>query len=70
VGNWRGDSGNEIGLSLPQWQKLSPVKQKSLRVRVYEKLNSAGAHYVIDSISGVITVLEDIQKRLQRGEKP
>ena len=33
-------------------------------------MNASGAHYVIDSIADLPTVLDDIEKRLQNGEKP
>jgi phosphonoacetaldehyde hydrolase len=29
-----------------------------------------GAHYVVDSIADVMPVLDDIEARLKRGEKP
>ncbi len=31
---------------------------------------AAGAHYVIDSVADLPQVLEDIERRLQRGERP
>jgi phosphonoacetaldehyde hydrolase len=34
------------------------------------RLAGAGAHYVIDSIAGIGPVLDDIDRRLARGEKP
>jgi phosphonoacetaldehyde hydrolase len=35
-----------------------------------EKLRQAGAHYVIDSIADIEPVIEDINARLARGERP
>lgn len=38
--------------------------------RAYEILTDAGAHYVIDSVADMMPVIEDIEARLARGEKP
>lgn len=35
-----------------------------------QKLREAGAHYVIDSIADIEPVIEDINARLERGERP
>ena len=63
-------SGNEVGLSLEDWNALSEdVKQKH-RDRIYPTMYQRGAHYVIDSIADLIPVLDDLEARLKRGEKP
>jgi hypothetical protein len=36
----------------------------------YLKMHQAGAHYVVDGIENVPAILEDIQNRLARGERP
>lgn len=38
--------------------------------RSYDILANSGAHYVIDSITDLPPVIEDINRRLARGEKP
>ncbi|MCJ8341228.1 MAG: phosphonoacetaldehyde hydrolase [Pseudomonadales bacterium] len=63
-------SGNEVGLSLSQWQQLDLSAQQKLRVKAELKLQRAGAHYVIDSIADVIPCLVEIERRLAAGEKP
>lgn len=63
-------SGNEVGLSLAQWQALSEQEQERDRRRAYERFARCGAHYVVDSIADVVPCLEDIQARLSLGEKP
>lgn len=63
-------SGNEIGLSLYDWQKLAPEEKTIMRARAYEKHLRTGAHYVVDSIVDVIPCLDDIERRLARGEQP
>jgi len=35
-----------------------------------EILHNAGAHYVIDSLADIEPVIEDINERLARGERP
>ncbi len=63
-------SGNEVGLSLAQWQNLSSAEQYTMREHAYGRLQSAGAHYVIDTVAELIPCVEDIEKRLAKGEKP
>jgi phosphonoacetaldehyde hydrolase len=63
-------SGNEVGLSLTDWQALSGDEQKRLRGRAYDRLRPSGAHYVIDSIADLMPCIDDIDARLAHGETP
>lgn len=63
-------SGNEVGLSLEDWQALAPDEQQRLRSKAYARLAGTGAHYVIDTIAGLPGVIDDINGRLARGERP
>lgn len=63
-------SGNEVGLSLEEWQALSSEQQDALRAPAFAKFRQGGAHYVVDTIAGAVGCLEDISQRLARGEKP
>ncbi|WP_116474879.1 phosphonoacetaldehyde hydrolase [Zobellella maritima] len=63
-------SGNEVGLSLSDWQALAEAEQARLRRQAHERLAAAGAHYVIDTIAELPGVIEDIEARLARGEQP
>ncbi|PTM91453.1 phosphonoacetaldehyde hydrolase [Mycoplana dimorpha] len=63
-------SGNEIGLSLAEWQALDEKAQDGHRQRARRALLEAGAHYTIDTIADLLPVIEAINGRLQAGEKP
>ncbi|MBL8250647.1 MAG: phosphonoacetaldehyde hydrolase, partial [Candidatus Competibacter sp.] len=63
-------SGNEIGLSLTDWEGLRPTEQARRRDGAYRRLLAGGAHFVIDSIADLPRCLEAIEARLARGEKP
>lgn len=63
-------SGNEVGLSLPDWQALSEAERHERRARAFRRLLQAGAHYVVDSIADLLSCIEDIEGRLRRGDKP
>lgn len=63
-------SGNEVGLGLAAWQALPAAGQDALRQAATARLAGAGAHYVIDTIAGIGPVLDEIDRRLARGEKP
>jgi phosphonoacetaldehyde hydrolase len=63
-------SGNAMGLPLAEWQALPPAEQATLRAEATAKLRAAGAHYVVDSVADLPTVLDAIAERLARGEQP
>jgi phosphonoacetaldehyde hydrolase len=63
-------SGNEVGLGLEEWRALPTGEQERLRQAATAKLAAAGAHYVVDSIADIGPVLDEIDRRLARGEKP
>ncbi len=63
-------SGNEVGLSLEDWNALPEDEKCARRKRAYRRMRQCGAHYVVDDITGLIACLDDIEARLARGEKP
>lgn len=62
-------SGNEVGLSLEDWQKLPKAAQAEKRARATRRMAQAGAHYVVDSIADIMPCIDDIQTRMARGER-
>jgi len=63
-------TGNEMGLTEAEVQALDPeVRQRRLD-RAYTRLAQSGAHYVVDAIGDVPPILDDINARLARGERP
>jgi phosphonoacetaldehyde hydrolase len=63
-------TGNEMGLTLAQVEELAPDVREARLARAYEKLYRAGAHYVVDGIGDVPALLDEIDGRLARGERP
>lgn len=63
-------SGNEVGLPLDEWKALPEAEKAARRERAYRRMETCGAHYVVDDITGLIPCLDDIERRLKRGEKP
>lgn len=63
-------TGNEVGLSLSEWSALEETEQRRLHTAAQDKLARAGAHYVATSIAEILPILDDIDVRLARGEKP
>lgn len=63
-------TGNEIGLSEDDVAAL-PKEELDVRLAAaYERLRAAGAHYVIDGVGDLPPVLDQIEARLARGERP
>lgn len=63
-------SGNEIGMSLADWEALPAGEKEIKRVRAHHRMWQTGAHYVVDTIADVLPCIDDIQTRLHRGEQP
>jgi phosphonoacetaldehyde hydrolase len=60
-------TGNTIGLSLDDFRKLSDAEKESRLVAARAELQDAGAHYVVDTLDEVNSVLDDIDRRLNAG---
>ncbi len=63
-------TGNEVGLTEEAWAALAEAERAAMRESAAAKLRSAGAHAVVDSIADILPVLDAIDARLARGEKP
>jgi 2-aminoethylphosphonate-pyruvate transaminase len=63
-------TGNEVGLPEAELAAL-PEGERGRRIGAARaRLEGAGAHYVVEGIGGVPPVLDDIDRRLARGETP
>jgi phosphonoacetaldehyde hydrolase len=63
-------TGNEVGLSLEEAEALDPTALDALIEHADRKLRAAGAHYVVESAADILPVLDAINDRLARGERP
>lgn len=63
-------TGNQVGLLENDFNKLSEHEKNQKLTWAYRSLNEAGAHYVVDELSDVLPLLDVIEARLKRGEKP
>ena len=63
-------SGNSLGLSLDETDRLNTEILKSRLSEIENAMRKAGAHYVVDGIWACLPVILDINKRLHRGEQP
>ena len=61
-------SGNEVGLTLKEWQALPAATQKVKRERATSRMQQCGAHYTVDTIADIMPCIDDIQARIRRGE--
>jgi phosphonoacetaldehyde hydrolase len=60
-------TGNEIGLSLLEWQALAEDEKRCKLNKARATLSQAGAHYVINSIAELPAVVEAINRHLVAG---
>ena len=63
-------SGNAFGLNPAETAALTPAEFAQMSAAAYDDLRRTGAHYVIDSVADMDAVLDDIEGRLARGERP
>jgi phosphonoacetaldehyde hydrolase len=64
------NTGNEMGLSATEWAALPADEQQRLNYAITQRMLTLGAHYAIGSIADLPPVLEDIEARLSKGDKP
>lgn len=63
-------TGNEVGLSELDLAALPPEERARRTKKAGHKLRAAGAHFVIDSVAELEPVIEEIESRLNKGERP
>lgn len=63
-------TGNEIGLNEAEINALDPDILQNRLARARERMWHTGAHYVVDGIWDVPPILDDINARLARGDRP
>ena len=63
-------TGNAFGLDEDEAEALSEAEFEARSSEAYAKLARAGAHYVVDSAADLLDVLDEIEGRLARGERP
>jgi len=62
--------GNEIGLSRDALAALTDQDRQSRFAAARDKLLKLGAHYVIDTTADLLPVIDAINERIDRGERP
>jgi phosphonoacetaldehyde hydrolase len=63
-------SGNAFGLNPAETAALTPTEHAAMKAKAYADLRRTGAHYVIDSVADIDWVLDEIEGRIARGERP
>jgi phosphonoacetaldehyde hydrolase len=63
-------TGNMVGLTQAELDALSPLEREMRLQTGRKRLMDAGTHYVIDSVSDFDPAFDEIDARLERGERP
>jgi phosphonoacetaldehyde hydrolase len=63
-------SGNELGLSEADVEALPADDLDERLAAADDRMRRAGAHYTVQTIASLDEVLDDIESRLRRGERP
>lgn len=64
------ETGNEVGLSECEWNALSEPERNQAAQTARQRLADAGAHYTAASAAECDAILDEIEERLGRGDKP
>ncbi|MGM0492624.1 MAG: phosphonoacetaldehyde hydrolase, partial [Armatimonadota bacterium] len=64
------ESGNGIGLRREEVAELSEAELARRSDLARQDLQRAGAHYTIPTVADLPPVIEEIEARLRRGERP
>ncbi len=73
AGTWTigiAQTGNEVGLTLEEIKALDEATLQRKLTGAREGLAHCGAHYVVDCIADIVPVVDEINARLARGERP
>ena len=63
-------TGNEMGMTEAEVEALQPQIRAAKLGRAYQRMYHAGAHYVVDGIGDASPLVDEINTRLARGERP
>jgi phosphonoacetaldehyde hydrolase len=59
-----------MGLNERELQELPKSEYDRRLKRAYDRMKQTGAHYVVDDITEVAPILDQIDERLANGERP
>jgi phosphonoacetaldehyde hydrolase len=57
-------------LSRDELARLGPAEVAQHRASASRQLTRCGAHYVVDSVAELLPIIDAIEGRLARGERP
>lgn len=63
-------TGNMIGLAPEQWNALDEAERGRRIAEGRSKMQAAGAHYAVSGVADMDWVFDDIEARLEKGERP
>ncbi len=63
-------TGNAFGLAPAATDALPPADFAAMKAAAYTNLTLSGAHYVIDTVADIDGVIDQIEGRLARGDRP
>jgi phosphonoacetaldehyde hydrolase len=63
-------TGNEVGLSEQELQSMPAAQRDSVIGAARSRLESAHPHYIINAVTDVMPVIDEISQRIERGERP
>ncbi len=63
-------TGNEVGITEEEAETMPEEQLDLMILRANRKLMAAGAHYVLETLDGLDILIDEIESRLEAGERP
>ena len=63
-------SGSDVGCTVAEFAALTPAERQTRVDRARQRLVSAGAHLVVDSVADMPNLIPTINSWLAKGERP
>jgi phosphonoacetaldehyde hydrolase len=63
-------TGNEVGMTAAEWDAVAAAEKSAALVAADRRLRQAGAHYVAESVADCMSIIDQIEARLDAGVTP
>jgi phosphonoacetaldehyde hydrolase len=63
-------TGNEVGWSVAEWEAAPKSQRRDALQTAGNRLRDAGAHYITESVFDCLDIVDEIEARLNAGERP
>jgi len=63
-------TGNEVGMTMAEWDTAAPAERSAALAVAERRLRDAGAHYIAEGVCDCGSIIDEIEARVDAGERP